>query len=249
MEKLIVDDLFKAKRILCIQPHYDDNDIGAGGTLAALGKSGVEIIYLTVTDDLVGFLDLSIPVEEAAEILKLEQKEAGEFINVKQQFWLGYPDAGEFNYFNLRKDVIQYIRKLKPDYIFTVDPWLLYEAHYDHIRCGKAVAEAAILYHFLRIATNPNVDSLYKPYLLKGILFYLTNLPNTVFDITNTKELKNQAIRSYRSQFLPDDMEDFISKLDKKDGSAGKEVGFLYAEKFKMVRPENLHIDTSNWIP
>ena len=27
-------DLFQARRILCIQPHYDDNDIAAGGTLA-----------------------------------------------------------------------------------------------------------------------------------------------------------------------------------------------------------------------
>ena len=25
-------NIFDAKRILCIQPHYDDNDIGAGGT-------------------------------------------------------------------------------------------------------------------------------------------------------------------------------------------------------------------------
>jgi LmbE family N-acetylglucosaminyl deacetylase len=27
-------DVFSARRVLCVQPHYDDNDIGAGGTLA-----------------------------------------------------------------------------------------------------------------------------------------------------------------------------------------------------------------------
>jgi LmbE family N-acetylglucosaminyl deacetylase len=52
MESVIpTPDIFQAKKILCVQPHYDDNDIGAGGTLAKLHEAGAEIIYLTVTDD------------------------------------------------------------------------------------------------------------------------------------------------------------------------------------------------------
>ena len=31
---LPIPDLFQARRVLCIQPHYDDNDIAAAGTLA-----------------------------------------------------------------------------------------------------------------------------------------------------------------------------------------------------------------------
>ena len=31
-----IPDLRQARRLLCVQPHYDDNDIGAGGTIAAL---------------------------------------------------------------------------------------------------------------------------------------------------------------------------------------------------------------------
>ena len=50
-------DLLTARVILAVQPHYDDNDIGAGGTLAALAASGVEVYYLTVTNDLVGVID------------------------------------------------------------------------------------------------------------------------------------------------------------------------------------------------
>ena len=49
-----IPDLAGAQRILCVQPHYDDNDIAAGGTVAALAEAGVEVFYLTVTDDLVG---------------------------------------------------------------------------------------------------------------------------------------------------------------------------------------------------
>ena len=45
---LPIPNIFEAKRILCIQPHYDDNDIAAGGTLAALHDAGAELVYLTV---------------------------------------------------------------------------------------------------------------------------------------------------------------------------------------------------------
>ena len=88
-------DMFSAKRILCIQPHYDDNDIGAAGILAQLAKNGVEIIYLTVTNDLMGVVDSSLSDEKAAAALKRDQFAAAEIVGVKEQYWLGYPDAGE----------------------------------------------------------------------------------------------------------------------------------------------------------
>jgi LmbE family N-acetylglucosaminyl deacetylase len=66
-------DLWAAKRILAIQPHYDDNDIGAGGALAALAAAGAEVDYLTVTDDLVGVLDASLSDAEATALQRREQ--------------------------------------------------------------------------------------------------------------------------------------------------------------------------------
>ena len=44
-------DLSKAQRVLFVQPHPDDNQIGAGGTMAWLKSLGVEVYELTVTDD------------------------------------------------------------------------------------------------------------------------------------------------------------------------------------------------------
>ncbi len=89
-------DVYAAKRILAIQPHYDDNDIAAGGTLA---QRGAEIYYLTVTDDLIGVIDDALSPEAAAAQLKAEQHQAGEIIGVTDQYWLGYPDAGKYDYF------------------------------------------------------------------------------------------------------------------------------------------------------
>jgi LmbE family N-acetylglucosaminyl deacetylase len=63
-------DIFQAKTVLFVQPHYDDNDIAAGGTLAAFHAAGARLVYLTVTDDLVGVIDPTLSDEEAAAQLK-----------------------------------------------------------------------------------------------------------------------------------------------------------------------------------
>ncbi len=36
-------DLLTARNVLCVQPHYDDNDLGAGGTVARLKSLGATV--------------------------------------------------------------------------------------------------------------------------------------------------------------------------------------------------------------
>src|SRR4030065_427995 len=92
-------DLLTARVILAVQPHYDDNDFGAGGTLAALAEAGANIYYLTVTNDLVVVIDDSLNPSDATRQLRAEQAESGAAIGVKGQFWLGHPEAGPFDHF------------------------------------------------------------------------------------------------------------------------------------------------------
>jgi LmbE family N-acetylglucosaminyl deacetylase len=242
-----IDDLLKARRILCVQPHYDDNDICAGGTLAALHDRGAELIYLTVTDDLVGVLDASLPDEIASERLRAEQLAAGEIIGVGRQLWLGYPDAGDFSYFDLRRQIVRYLRLLKPDFVFTCDPWLPYEAHLDHIRTGRAVAEAAILYNLPRFASDPAVDSGYQPYELGGIAFYMTNAPNLIFDISLYEEKKHKALRCYQEQFTAGETALMLASLEAQARQAGQAAGFQFGEELKLLSPRQLHIDPHSW--
>ena len=235
-----LDDLTRARRILCIQPHYDDNDICAGGTLAALHSGGAELIYLTVTDDLMGVLDPTLSDEQAAAQLKAEQLAAGEIIGVGRQMWLGYPDAGDFDYFELRRQVIRLIRQLRPDFIFTCDPWLPYEAHRDHIRTGAAVAEAAILYNLPRIHSDPQVDAAYQPYDLGGVAFYMTHAPNLTLDIRLQRHKKQAALRCYQAQFSPQELDNLLATLDELERQAG-------GEPLKLLAPPQLHIYPPAW--
>lgn len=240
-------NLAQARRILCIQPHYDDNDIGAGGTLAALRTAGAELIYLTVTDDLVGVVDSTLPDEQAAKILRSEQLSAGALIGVSQQHWLGYPDAGEFSYHALRRQIIRFIRHYRPDFLLTCDPWLPYEAHRDHIQTGLAVAEASFLQAMPRLKVDPEVDGRYQPYEISGVAFYFTHAPNTSFDITATRQRKHLAIDCYWSQFTAQGMKELHLALEKEESIESAEGAKQYEERFKVVKPSQLHIHTQTW--
>jgi LmbE family N-acetylglucosaminyl deacetylase len=234
--------VLQAKRVLAVQPHYDDNDIAAGGTLAALHTSGAEIVYLTVTDDLMGVIDASLSPELAAAHLKREQEAAGKIIGVRQHYWLGYPDAGKYGYFELRAGIIKHIRLVKPDFVFAPDPWLAYEAHRDHVQAGLATAEAAILYGLVRLpSSDPSVDATYVRHELLGVAFYYTREPNTAIDISQTREQKEQAVRCYQAQFSLDDMEQLIVVLNFKASQFAEGRGYSHAEALKVLHPTALH--------
>ena len=239
---LPIPNIFEAKRVLCIQPHYDDNDIAAGGTLALLQQNGAELYYLTATDDLMGVVDHSLSDEEAAQALKQDQSTAEKIIGVKDQFWLGYPDAGDYDYFALRREVLKYIRTLKPDFVFTADPWLTYEAHRDHTQTGLAAAEAVLLAGVTKIASaDPLMDMAYAGHEIKGIAFYYTREPNQVIDISSTWETKIAAVRCYGTQFDQTGMEQLVFALDAKTRQVAAEESFLRGEPLKVLHPTALH--------
>jgi LmbE family N-acetylglucosaminyl deacetylase len=242
-----VPDLGAARRLLCVQPHYDDNDIGAGGAIAALADAGAEVFYLTVTDDLVGVLDASLSDAEATARLRAEQHAAGAEVGVKEQYWLGYPDAGDYDYYDVRRDVIRHIRMLRPDVVFTVDPWLAYESHGDHLRTGRAVAEACMLHRFPRLRTDPEVDRAYAPHDIQAVAFYFTLRPNLRFDITATRERKHRALDAYQAQFTPQGLEFLHRGLEAKEREFAEGESFSHAEPLKVLRPGHLHcnMDTS----
>jgi N,N'-diacetylchitobiose non-reducing end deacetylase len=240
---LPIPSIFEAKRILCVQPHYDDNDIAAAGILTQLAKNGAEIIYLTVTNDLMGIVDTSLSDDDAARALKRDQFEAAKIVGVKEQYWLGYPDAGEYDYFAVRRDILKYIRMLKPDFVFTCDPWLTYEAHHDHIQTGLATSEAVMFAGLTKIASSdPEVDAAYKEHRIQGIAYYHTREPNYIADISSTWEDKISAVRCYEAQFDPASMDRRVSLLDMKSQQVAQGQSFARGEPLKVLHTSALHV-------
>jgi LmbE family N-acetylglucosaminyl deacetylase len=237
-----VPDLFAAHRVLCVQPHYDDNDIGAGGTIARLADAGAEVHYLTVTDDLAGVLDASLSDAEATRRLRAEQAEAGALIGVRDQHWLGYPDAGDWDVFAARREIVRAIRTLRPDLVLTPDPWLRHELHPDHLRTSRAVAEACMFHGLPRIRTDPEVDRGYTPHALTAIVFYFTVEPNLVVDIAKTRERKHRALDAYRAQFTPDQLKLLHVGLERKEREWASGKDFTHGEALRVMHPRQLHV-------
>lgn len=239
---LPIPDLFAAQRILSIQPHYDDNDIGAAGILAQLAKKGAELFYLTVTDDLMGVVDDALPVEAAAEALKRDQFAAGKLVGVKEQVWLGYPDAGEYNYFAVRRDLLAHIRRIQPDFVFAPDPWLTYEGHRDHIQTGLAACEAVMFAGLTKIASSdPAVDSAYEGHTINGIAFYFTREPNLIADISAVWETKQAVLRCYAAQFEPAGMDELVLAMELKSRQVALSQPFERGEALKVLHTIALH--------
>lgn len=235
-------NIFSARRVLCIQPHYDDNDIAAGGTLIRMQQAGAEIYYLTVTDDLMGVVDTSLSPQAAGEALKRDQVAAGKITGVREQAWLDYPDAGDYDYFAVRRDLLKHIRIIQPDFVFTADPWLTYEGHRDHIQTGLAATEAVLFARLTKISSSdPAVDEAYQGHDIQGVAYYYTREPNEVIDVTAAWEAKTAAVRCYETQFDPTGMDELIMALDFKSRQVAAGKSFERGEPLKILHPSALH--------
>jgi LmbE family N-acetylglucosaminyl deacetylase len=189
-----------------------------------------------------GVVDHSLSEEESAQALKRDQLAAGQIIGVKEQFWCGYPDAGEYNYFDLRGDLLKFIRMIKPDFVFAPDAWLTYEAHRDHIQTGLVAAEAVMFAGLTKIASSdPAVDSAYQAHSIQGVALYYTREPNMIIDITSTWEEKIAAVRCYQAQFDSAGMDQLVFALDMKSQQVAQGQSFARAEPLKVLHPSALH--------
>jgi LmbE family N-acetylglucosaminyl deacetylase len=206
-----VHPLLRATTVLAVQPHYDDNDIASGGTLALLADRGVAVHYVTVTDDVAGVLDPDLSDDEARAGLRAEAIEAGRVVGVASHHWLDRPDASPFDHHALRDDLIALIRALRPDIVLTCDPWLPDEGHTDHLRTGHAAVEAAMLAGLPRVCRS-TVDPAHG---VAHIGLVYTAAPNVVVDTSSVQERRHRALDAYRMQFTAADLDGLHAVIDR----------------------------------
>ena len=221
------------KRALVVAAHPDYSEFGVGGTAAKWTKEDWEFYYLICTDGSKGSEDPEMTREKLVPMRRDEQRGAARVLGVKEVYFLDYVD-GELTYTpELMRDVVRYIRKLKPYAVFTHDPNQivrnLFINHPDH-RCAGEVAIDAVY----PIARNrPSFPELLEeglePYSVKEI--YLWTASDTTFDvdITDTIDTKFEALRQHVSQM--GDMEESAPRLRQFwSGPDGR-----YFERFRQI--------------
>lgn len=196
-------DITKAERVLFVQPHPDDNQIGAGGTIAYLRSLGVEVYELTVTDDRYAEPEYIGKENEIQTIRQKEALAAQQMLGMKNAGFLGFADKNDNSEREISLKIVEVIRKIKPDYVITADPLLETECHSDHIKVGNAVKYAAMdaLCNFYPDFIDGKLRD--DAWRVKGVGFYYTDKPNTLIDTTEFEELKMKSIRCHESQAEP----------------------------------------------
>ncbi len=243
---LPIPDLLKTEHVLCIQPHPDDLEIGAGGAVARMSRSGIKVTCLTVTNGSAGTKDPSVNQHDLIQTRQRETIKASGLLGINDLMWLGFADGGNLPYEEIRIGITRVIRKLKPSAVLVCDPWLPYEAHSDHIRTGKATAEAAFLAGMPYFCPSV-IEEGFKPHDVDIIAFYYTAYPNTFIDVSETWKLKLAAIDCHTSQFPPDKGNLLKKYLTAKASEQAEKHNCEIVEALKVLSPGHLHIFEEAW--
>ena len=224
-----------AKRVLCVQPHPDDNEIGMGGTVAHLVELGCSVDYLTVTDGRLGTEDPHLAPEELVATRREETRAAARMLGVEECLFLDLHDGSLSDVPGLAGSIAEVVRAGGYDTLFCPDPWSPYEAHLDHVAVGRAVAQAAIN---ASLAAYPE-GTRTAPAAVRAVGFYFTANPNTVVDVTDKQDRKLKAMACHRSQLGPELMQMYGAYfvLRGRTLTGSDRIG----EGFKVLAPLHLH--------
>ena len=222
--------------VLVIAAHPDDPDFLAGGTIARLAKQGREVGYLILTNGNKGSGDRSVTSEQLAAIRAQEQRRAAHVLGVRSVEFLRYEDGELEDTRDLRRAVTREIRRWRPDLIITLNPHRTYNNfpgwHRDHRVAGRVALDC--VYPLARDhLAFPELSPEYEPHSVREVHFIQWEQPRLIVDISETMELKLEAIRCHASQMR--DFEDFEARIWNRAASLGKEKGYSYAEGFDQV--------------
>ncbi len=241
-----VPEINEARNVLVVSPHPDDAELTAGGTIALLAEQGARIIYAMVTDGSRGGLSPNVSEAQVAATRRAEQLEAGEILGVANIMWLGFQDTQVPEPETVREPLISLIRKIQPDFVISLDPWLPYEAHPDHRRASMAAVEACLLAALPMVQPEDMALGL-APWQVTGIALALSVNPNTFIDIDSTWEKKVQALKCHKSQFPGHIWDMFYPLILAKSQEYGRQANARTAEAFKVFTTTHLHIMVDTW--
>jgi LmbE family N-acetylglucosaminyl deacetylase len=229
------------QNILVILAHPDDPEFFCGGTLAKWALEGHHITYILLTCGDKGFHDTTpadMKPEKLISIRQTEQNSAARVIGAEAVHIMGNKDGYLIPDLNLRRDVVREIRHHKPDILVTCDPQNLFAVyginHPDHRAAGQVVLDAVFPAAGNPIFFPELLTEGFEPHMPKEVWCSLTQDPNTTVDVTETWEIKLNAILEHVSQVQ--DAEKLVERFRSRRAEDSTEENPRYEEKFKVVK-------------
>ena len=229
-------------RALVVTAHPDDVDFGAGGTVMALIKAGVQVTFCICTDGDAGGFDDSTDRSEIPAIRRAEQVAAAAVYGVTDVRFLGYKDGYLEPSHDVQRDIVRVMRQVQPQLVITQSPERNWErlpaSHPDHMAAGEATSRALYPavrnpYAYPELRDNEGLEAWTVNWLwLQGHVE-----PNHWIDTTEFFSRKVTALEAHASQTSHmEGLEDMLRSWgEMQAASAGFETGRL-AEAFRQIK-------------
>jgi len=236
---------FKGKTVLVVGAHPDDNDFGAGATVAKAARQNAEVLYLIATTGQRGSSDETMTPERLSDTRKKEQKNAASVLGVREVHFLDYVDGELIPDIRLKEQVVKYIRRYRPDIVFTMDPSFFYFKnlgfvnHSDHRAIGEATLDACYPLARDLLSFPEHVKIGLNPHKVKELLLhsFVPENANFYVDVTDTFDIKIKALSLHKSQVS--DIQKIEERMRDRAEAAGRLGGCRYAEAFvRLHLPE-----------
>lgn len=220
--------------ILAFGAHPDDVECAAAGVLAKHIKMGKLVAIVDLTAGELGSFG-------TPERRKTEAEAAAKVLGIQAREQLGLLDGGIENNEESRRKIIQIIRKYQPDIVLCN---ALHDRHPDHANAAKLVADACFL-SGLTMKKTFDEDIPQKSWRPKAVYHYIQDYfiePDFVIDISRQMDVKLQAIRAYKSQFLepkinePSAISGLMDQIKSTNRIFGRPINATYAEGFTVNR-------------
>ncbi|MBP6209582.1 MAG: PIG-L family deacetylase [Anaerolineales bacterium] len=237
----ITDNWDSPKNILVILAHPDDPEFFCGASLARWARAGHHITYLLLTCGDKGFNPTTQPdmtPDNLCAIRHDEQMNAAKIIGAGFVHFLDREDGYIVPDLKLRRDIVREIRRHKPDILVTCDPQNLFAQyginHPDHRYCGQAVIDA-VFPAANNVAYFPEllVEG-FQPHMPKEVWCSLTNQPNATLDVTETWDIKLNAVLEHKTQVQ--DPKALVERFRSRRTDDSTEEKPRYEEKFRVVK-------------
>ena len=231
---------YHPKIAMSIQAHPDDQDFTVAGTLAKWAKAGCKVISVLITSGDSGSNDASQGAEYKpvlASLREAEQQAANAVLGITETVFLRYPDGELTASLELRKELTRLIRMYKPDVVVSGDPsaWFYgngYINHPDHRAAAEAATYAVFPSAGTRLIFTDLLTAGYEPHNVKRLYIHGSEKSDTWVDISETINIKIEALKKHVSQVEPHEVDPWIRDWAKDEGRKKK---LDYAEAYRVM--------------
>ncbi|WP_214740285.1 MULTISPECIES: bacillithiol biosynthesis deacetylase BshB1 [unclassified Exiguobacterium] len=216
-------------KVVAIGAHPDDIEIGIAGMTAQWTKQKIEVVYVDLTK-------AELSSNGDVETRQKEASAADAVLGVRR-LNLGFSDRGIDGSADQLEAIVSLIRHERPTHVLY--PYEV-DRHPDHAACAHLVTEA--LFNAGIRKYLPELDA-YRP---QSVYQYMINAhvePDVCVDISDTIDVKTQALQCYASQFTPMNgvktplTDAYVERVVARERHFGSLIGTSYAEGLKQVRP------------